>query len=80
MPADAGSVAGHTGGESETIIGEWLESRRNRDGVVIAAKGRVVPGRVAGLCTGARWATACACGVPALLSFMTVTAGLAAWW
>ncbi len=29
---------GHTGGESETIIGRWLKSRRNRDRVVIATK------------------------------------------
>ncbi|MFD0688806.1 aldo/keto reductase [Actinomadura fibrosa] len=31
-------VPGNSGGESETIIGEWLASRRNRDGVVIATK------------------------------------------
>ncbi|HLU54586.1 MAG TPA: aldo/keto reductase [Pseudonocardia sp.] len=29
---------GNSGGESETIIGEWLASRRNRDSVVIATK------------------------------------------
>jgi aryl-alcohol dehydrogenase-like predicted oxidoreductase len=29
---------GHTGGESETIIGQWLKSRRNRDQVVLATK------------------------------------------
>lgn len=39
--ADAYSrwVPGHTGGESETIIGEWLAARRNRADVVIATKG-----------------------------------------
>ncbi|QFZ23773.1 aldo/keto reductase [Saccharothrix syringae] len=38
--ADAYSMwaEGHTGGESETIIGRWLKTRRNRDSVVIATK------------------------------------------
>src|ERR1700761_1148009 len=31
-------VPGHAGGESETIIGEWLTARGNRDSVVIATK------------------------------------------
>ncbi|MER7751037.1 aldo/keto reductase [Kitasatospora sp. NPDC097643] len=31
-------VPGNTGGESETIIGNWLRSRGNRDDVVIATK------------------------------------------
>lgn len=31
-------VAGHHGGESETLIGEWLEKRGARDKVVIATK------------------------------------------
>lgn len=31
-------VPGNSGGESETIIGEWLSSRGNRDDVVIATK------------------------------------------
>ncbi|GAA2632496.1 aldo/keto reductase [Actinomadura fulvescens] len=31
-------VDGNSGGESETVIGEWLTSRRNRDDVVIATK------------------------------------------
>jgi aryl-alcohol dehydrogenase-like predicted oxidoreductase len=31
-------VPGNSGGESETIIGEWLKSRGNRDRVVIATK------------------------------------------
>lgn len=39
--ADAYSrwVPGHTGGESETIIGEWLAARRNREQIVLATKG-----------------------------------------
>jgi aryl-alcohol dehydrogenase-like predicted oxidoreductase len=31
-------VHGHVGGESETIIGEWVASRKNRASVVIATK------------------------------------------
>jgi aryl-alcohol dehydrogenase-like predicted oxidoreductase len=31
-------VPGHSGGESETIIGRWLASRNNRDSMVIATK------------------------------------------
>ncbi|GIH99357.1 aldo/keto reductase [Planobispora takensis] len=31
-------VPGHSGGESETIIGEWTASRRNRDRIVLATK------------------------------------------
>lgn len=31
-------VPGNSGGESETIIGEWLAERKNRDGLVIATK------------------------------------------
>jgi aryl-alcohol dehydrogenase-like predicted oxidoreductase len=31
-------VPGHTGGESETIIGEWLKRRGNRSKVIIATK------------------------------------------
>jgi aryl-alcohol dehydrogenase-like predicted oxidoreductase len=39
--ADAYSrwVPGHTGGESEAIIGEWLAARGNRSDMVIATKG-----------------------------------------
>jgi aryl-alcohol dehydrogenase-like predicted oxidoreductase len=38
--ADAYSawVPGHTGGESETIIGRWFASRGNRDDIVLATK------------------------------------------
>jgi aryl-alcohol dehydrogenase-like predicted oxidoreductase len=31
-------VEGHSGGESEAIIGNWLTSRRNRDRIVLATK------------------------------------------
>ena len=31
-------VAGHKGGESETVIGSWLKSRGGRNKVVIATK------------------------------------------
>ncbi len=44
--ADAYSawVPGHSGGESETIIGKWMASRGNRDRMVIATKvGRLGP-------------------------------------
>jgi aryl-alcohol dehydrogenase-like predicted oxidoreductase len=38
--ADAYSswIDGHRGGESETIIGEWLARRSRRDGVIVATK------------------------------------------
>lgn len=38
--ADAYSrwAPGHSGGESETVIGEWMKARRNRDRVVIITK------------------------------------------
>ncbi|GAA2180545.1 aldo/keto reductase [Brooklawnia cerclae] len=36
-------VPGNKGGESETIIGEWLARRGNRDGVVIATKAGAHP-------------------------------------
>lgn len=38
--ADAYSrwVPGHKGGESETIIGNWMKARRNRDKVVVVTK------------------------------------------
>ncbi len=39
-------VPGHAGGESETVIGNWLAARGNRDKVVIATKvGMGQPGR-----------------------------------
>jgi aryl-alcohol dehydrogenase-like predicted oxidoreductase len=38
-------VAGNKGGESETIIGEWLKRRRKRDDIIIATKvgGEITP-------------------------------------
>jgi aryl-alcohol dehydrogenase-like predicted oxidoreductase len=37
-------VPGNSGGESETIIGQWLAARGNRDAVVVATKGsRLAP-------------------------------------
>jgi aryl-alcohol dehydrogenase-like predicted oxidoreductase len=43
-------VAGHKGGESETIVGKWLKSRGGRDKVVIATKvGLEMPGVGQGL-------------------------------
>lgn len=38
--ADAYSfwVEGHTGGESETLLGEWMAARGNRHDVVVATK------------------------------------------
>lgn len=45
--ADAYSswVSGHKGGESETIIGQWLHKSRRRDEVVIATKVGLLPDR-----------------------------------
>mgnify|MGYP002383851574 FL=1 len=37
-------VPGHTGGESETIIGEWLTARKSRSKIVIATKCGMAPG------------------------------------
>jgi aryl-alcohol dehydrogenase-like predicted oxidoreductase len=38
-------VPGNSGGESETIIGDWLAARGNRDDLVIATKVASLPGR-----------------------------------
>jgi aryl-alcohol dehydrogenase-like predicted oxidoreductase len=38
-------VPGNSGGESETIIGEWMAARGNRDDVVIATKVGSLPSR-----------------------------------
>lgn len=38
------SAAGNEGGESETIIGEWLAARGNRDQIVLATKVGSLPG------------------------------------
>src|SRR5215510_14000750 len=46
-------VPGHRGGESETIIGNWLKARGNRDKLVIATKvGIEMPGIGQGLRQG----------------------------
>jgi aryl-alcohol dehydrogenase-like predicted oxidoreductase len=37
-------IPGHTGGESETIIGRWMASRGTRDDMVIATKVGMSPG------------------------------------
>ena len=43
-------VPGHKGGESETVIGNWLKARGGRDKVVIATKvGMEMPGVGQGL-------------------------------
>ncbi|MGW5648727.1 aldo/keto reductase [Saccharopolyspora sp. NPDC003752] len=38
-------VEGNSGGESETLIGEWLRARGNRDDIVVATKVGRLPGR-----------------------------------
>jgi aryl-alcohol dehydrogenase-like predicted oxidoreductase len=45
--ADAYSawIDGHTGGESETVLGEWMAARGNRPDVVIATKVGALPTR-----------------------------------
>jgi aryl-alcohol dehydrogenase-like predicted oxidoreductase len=37
-------VAGHVGGESETLLGQWLAGRGRRDDVLIATKVGMLPG------------------------------------
>jgi len=36
-------IPGHKGGESETVLGEWMASRKNRDKVVLATKVGMLP-------------------------------------
>lgn len=50
---------GHAGGESETIIGEWLRRRGSRDGVMIATKVGMLPGEGGAKLAPARIAAAC---------------------
>ncbi|MEU5696023.1 aldo/keto reductase [Actinosynnema sp. NPDC020468] len=38
-------IDGHVGGESETVIGAWLQRRGRRDDVVLATKVGMLPGR-----------------------------------
>ncbi|MEV0057580.1 aldo/keto reductase [Saccharopolyspora shandongensis] len=39
-------VDGNSGGESETLIGEWLRARGNRDDIVVATKVGRLPSRI----------------------------------
>ena len=52
-------VDGHTGGESETIIGEWLARSGKRDQVIIATKVGMLPGEGGDKLKPARIAAAC---------------------
>ncbi|MBV8869348.1 MAG: aldo/keto reductase, partial [Acetobacteraceae bacterium] len=46
-------AAGHSGGESETILGEWMKaSGRRRDVLVLTKVGMEMPGRGKGLSAG----------------------------
>ena len=38
-------VPGHVGGESETVIGEWMQARGNRESVVLITKGGLPMGK-----------------------------------
>lgn len=46
-------VPGHQGGESETILGKWMQARKNRSQVIIATKVGMPIGNEKGL--SARW-------------------------
>ncbi|WP_374942509.1 aldo/keto reductase [Sphingomonas sp.] len=52
-------VPGHTGGESETTIGEWLRTSGKRDQVLIATKVGMLPGEGGEKLAPARIAAAC---------------------
>jgi aryl-alcohol dehydrogenase-like predicted oxidoreductase len=52
-------VPGHTGGESETVIGDWLQRRGRRDDVVICTKVGWHSGDKPGLLTAANIARGC---------------------
>jgi aryl-alcohol dehydrogenase-like predicted oxidoreductase len=52
-------VDGHQGGESETIIGEWLKQSGKRDQVIIATKVGMLPGEGGEKLAPARIAAAC---------------------
>ncbi len=52
-------VPGHRGGESETVIGEWLEASGKRDAVQIATKVGMLPGEGGEKLAPARIAAAC---------------------
>ena len=52
-------VDGHSGGESETMIGEWLKASGKRDRVLIATKVGMLPGEGGEKLAPARIAAAC---------------------
>ena len=52
-------VPGHSGGESETVIGEWLKESGKRDAVLIATKVGMLPGEGGAKLAPARIAAAC---------------------
>ncbi|MGI4732174.1 MAG: aldo/keto reductase [Janthinobacterium lividum] len=52
-------VPGHVGGESETVIGEWLRASGKRDDVLIATKVGMLPGDGGDKLQPARIAAAC---------------------
>ena len=52
-------VPGHTGGESETVIGDWLQRRGRRDHVVVCTKVGWHSGDKPGLLTAANVARGC---------------------
>lgn len=52
-------VPGHEGGESETMIGEWLKASGKRDDVLIATKVGMLPGEGGEKLAPARIAAAC---------------------
>ncbi|MGN6621968.1 MAG: aldo/keto reductase [Sphingomonas sp.] len=52
-------VPGHSGGESETMIGEWLKRSGKRDDVIIATKVGILPGEGGDKLAPARIAAAC---------------------
>ncbi|HEU4959610.1 MAG TPA: aldo/keto reductase [Sphingomonas sp.] len=52
-------VSGHKGGESESVIGEWLKRSGKRDRVIIATKVGMLPGEGGDKLAPARIAAAC---------------------
>ena len=52
-------VPGHRGGESETVIGEWLRTSGKRDQVLLATKVGMLPGEGGAKLAPARIAAAC---------------------
>ena len=52
-------VPGHKGGESETVLGEWLRTSGKRDEVLIATKVGMLPGEGGAKLAPARIAAAC---------------------